>query len=312
MTFFNKKEDVLKIELTPHGRKLLSMGKFKPHSYTFLDDDILYDASTNGVTETNSQIKNRILSETPYMKPQTNYKGIDSKKSDDDNKSEQAIYLQQRIGSNNIAQKRAAGWQLTTLLGDIEGSSKALTGSTTLTQPIPQIEYEINYTMSLGNAADRELSENGLLFDRDLVTDVKPDGTYVDIETEQVLINVFEKNGFFHKESYEIEVYLFSEDEQIIDRKLEFYEQDRQIKNNILVDDDVTTIGATEENLTNNFVEYYMNILADSEIPQEDVCSGLRRLKAKEIYLDLDYDCPDRDDVDINIYGTRVTDLEDC
>jgi hypothetical protein len=34
MTFFNKKEDVLKIELTPHGRKLLSMGKMKPLSWT--------------------------------------------------------------------------------------------------------------------------------------------------------------------------------------------------------------------------------------------------------------------------------------
>ena len=75
MTFFNKKEDVLKIELTPHGRKLLSQGKLKPSYYAFLDDDILYDSSQGGISENNSQSKQRILSETLYMKPQTNYQG---------------------------------------------------------------------------------------------------------------------------------------------------------------------------------------------------------------------------------------------
>jgi hypothetical protein len=71
MTFFNKKEDVLKIELTPHGRKLLSMGKMKPMFYSFLDDDVLYDVSKGGASENNTQTKARILTDTPYMKPQT-------------------------------------------------------------------------------------------------------------------------------------------------------------------------------------------------------------------------------------------------
>ena len=55
-----------------------------------------------------------------------------------------------------------------------------------------------------------------------------------------------------------------------------------------------------------------MDILTDNEIPEEDVCDGLRRLKAKDIFLDIEVECPDRDDVDVNIYGTRITDLEDC
>ena len=65
MTFFNKKEDVIKIELTPHGRKMLSEGKLKPSYYTFLDDDILYDIARGGGSENNSQTKNRITAETP-------------------------------------------------------------------------------------------------------------------------------------------------------------------------------------------------------------------------------------------------------
>ena len=33
MTFFNKKTDVIDIELTPYGRYLLSIGKLKPKYY---------------------------------------------------------------------------------------------------------------------------------------------------------------------------------------------------------------------------------------------------------------------------------------
>ena len=39
MTFFNNKEQVIKFELTPYGRFLMSQGKLKPHSYEFIDDD---------------------------------------------------------------------------------------------------------------------------------------------------------------------------------------------------------------------------------------------------------------------------------
>ena len=310
MTFFNKKEDVLKIELTPHGRKLLSQGKLMPSYYAFLDDDILYDASQGGASENNSQSKERILSETPYMKPQTNYKGVDSSKSDMSTKAEQATFLQQKIGSNNTAESRASGWNVTALLGEIESSQNALSGSDVATQPIPQLEMELNYTMSAGNAANLEIANQGLMFNRQLPALVKPDGSFVDIVPEQILLNIFERNGFFHKDSYEIEVYLYEQDETQIDRKLKFFEQDMQIKNNMLVDD----TNQADEEITNEFVEYYLDISVDKEIPEEDICKGLRRLKAKDIFLDIEVECPDRDDMDVNIYGTRVRneDLEDC
>ena len=50
MTFFNKKTDVIDIELTPYGRYLLSIGKLKPKFYDFTDDDILYDAPLTFLT----------------------------------------------------------------------------------------------------------------------------------------------------------------------------------------------------------------------------------------------------------------------
>jgi len=313
MTFFNKKEDVLKIELTPHGRNLLSKGKLKPVFYSFLDDDILYDATSGGGSENNSQTKDRILVETPYMKPQTNYKGVDSSLYNSDNKVEQVTYLQQKIGTNNTAETRTAGWNVTALLGEVDSTSKVLYGSTTPTQPIPQLEMVLEYTMSVGNQNKLEISSNGLLFNRDLPIVVKPDGSFINITEEQILLNIFERNGFFHKESYEVEVYLYEGDEIEIDRKLKFYKQDKQIVNNMLMEEPTPLVGVLKD-LTPDYVEYYLDINVDKEIPEEDICSGLRRLKAKDIFLDLEVECPDRDNVDVNIYGSRVRpeDLEDC
>ena len=310
MTLFNKKEDVLKIELTPHGRRLLSLGKLKPLYYSFLDDDILYDVARGGTTENNSQSKNRILSETPYMKPQTNYKGVESSLSNEDDKVEQVIYLQQKIGTNNTAEIRAASWNTTALLGEINSTSEVLSGSGTATQPIPQLEMTIEYTMSAGDRNDFETSNTGLLFNRDLPILIKPDGSYVKIQKEQILLNIFERNGFFHKDSYEIEVYMYEQDEINIDRKLKFASEKFEIVNNMLMDES----SIVEEEITTDFVEYYLDITTDKQIPKEDVCKGVRRLKAKDIFLDLEVECPDRDNVDINIYGSRVRpeDLEDC
>ena len=70
MTFFNKKEEVLDIELTPYGRSLLAKGKLMPVYYAFYDDDILYDSVAANFTETNNQIYQRIVKETPRIRLQ--------------------------------------------------------------------------------------------------------------------------------------------------------------------------------------------------------------------------------------------------
>ena len=45
MSFFDRKEEVLEIELTPHGRYLLSLGELRPAFYSFFDDDVVYDGA---------------------------------------------------------------------------------------------------------------------------------------------------------------------------------------------------------------------------------------------------------------------------
>ena len=76
--FFDKKEEVIDIELTQYGKYLLSKGKMKPAFYAFYDDDIIYDHSYGGVTEEQNEIEDRIRIETPRLKTQYVYSGIET------------------------------------------------------------------------------------------------------------------------------------------------------------------------------------------------------------------------------------------
>lgn len=70
MTFFNKKEDVIDIELTQYGKYLLSKGKLKPMYYAFSDDEIVYDSgyNTTGSTEVKQEAFERIVRENIRIK----------------------------------------------------------------------------------------------------------------------------------------------------------------------------------------------------------------------------------------------------
>ena len=70
MTFSNKKEEVFDVQLTSEGRRLLSLGRFKPKYYAFYDDDIVYDTTYGGYTESQKGAEDRIKS-TPRIKSQT-------------------------------------------------------------------------------------------------------------------------------------------------------------------------------------------------------------------------------------------------
>lgn len=85
MEFFNKKEDVLDVQLTEYGKYLLSQGRMKPAFYAFYDDEILYDISASAapgvtsLTETQKDVDRRIRYETPNLKPQSNTTGVETR-----------------------------------------------------------------------------------------------------------------------------------------------------------------------------------------------------------------------------------------
>ena len=73
MSFFNKKEEVIDIQLTRFGKQKLSQGIFKPTYYQFFDDDIIYNTKMSGddkagFTESQNDSQVRILEKTPKLK----------------------------------------------------------------------------------------------------------------------------------------------------------------------------------------------------------------------------------------------------
>ncbi len=76
MSFFDTKEEVLDVQLTQFGKKMLSIGHFKPVFYAFFDDDILYDSEKAGFSETQNSSQQRIIEETPKLKPQHLTSGV--------------------------------------------------------------------------------------------------------------------------------------------------------------------------------------------------------------------------------------------
>ena len=76
MEFFDPKEDVLELKLTPWGRYKLSKGGFRPVWYAFFDEGVLYNSEWAGFTELQNDTQDRIMEETPSLKPLNVTEGI--------------------------------------------------------------------------------------------------------------------------------------------------------------------------------------------------------------------------------------------
>ena len=158
MTFFNKKTDVVDIELTPYGRYLLSIGKLKPVFYEFADDDVLYDvAAASGPTESQNQAHDRITKNTPKLKTLYLKTGVESDSPEGYNfqaniptlneerenilsninvaianvrEEEEAVTYNQKgvyaMGRSSYSSDKIPNFQLTMLQGQISGSTHFL------------------------------------------------------------------------------------------------------------------------------------------------------------------------------------------
>ena len=303
MTFFNKKEDVISLELTPYGRKLLSSGELKPEYYAFFDDDVLYDSARGNFTENNSQIKTRILSETVSLKPLASNSGVETNINTQYEKMIDNSMLYS-IGTSSPAEKKGTGWNAIMLSNEISSSSLTSSLNSSILA-IPQINCEVEFTMSLGNMDTYEGDYSELANSYDIEFDVN--GNFIKIEDEDVLLYLMEKNGFVDMKSFELEVFLYEEDESDL-KKLNFFGEKHVIVNDIL------TMGMPNPDMepTPDHVEYYMDILLDGQIPDEDICAGIDKLQDGNIHLNLDLVCPERVPQGYNIYNSTVGDLEEC
>ena len=311
-SFFDKKEDVLDIVLTPHGRRLLSKGELIPMYYSFLDDDIVYDVAAASDSESNYQVKDRILTETPALKPQTNFEDLEVKLKDKnpDLSSDNIKYDLYTIGTSNTRHEFAPSWDLKLLENEISSSVSHLSSSLGI-KNVPQIDVKIEYTISVGNVSNDE-NQRGQSISPELpISKIYLDGTYVKIEEEQILANILEKNGFLHSESLELEVLMYDEAEVENLIPLKFAKRSKLIRDDILNDSVEKAFDVLVNELTSSQVEFYFDIRVDKEVPIDE--EG----KLREFKLKVAGDQPVANDKIIYkspIYNTDVMpeDIEDC
>jgi len=335
MTFFNKKFDVLDIQLTPYGRHLLQNGKLMPKYYAFFDDDVIYDSNAAGFTEKNSDIKNRILNETPVLKPHYSFKTLEDILGKDQpfpttqydkvkrpGADERSKFLQYSLGTSDPTKEKAPAWRVVALQNEISSSSNQLSSSNYQNVNIPQLEFEINYTMSVENINDDPPSRGIPSTPNQQVSETMEDGTYIKVEEEQALLQILEKNGFLYGDGLQLEVFMYevsasatgvsSFTEEI--KPLRFVKREKQILNGILLDEEADTYDFNDlDKVTHQNVEYYFDCRLDKEIPLKDLCDGIKNLKAAGGQIDFDIECPDDISTDgRSIYGSKITDREDC
>ena len=312
MTFFNKKEDIMEVQLTPYGRRLLSQGKLKPEYYAFFDDDILYDSNkisqNGGTTENNSESKSRILTSTPSLKALSTNFGVEA---NIDTEYSKVIdhHMPYPIGTNSNVEKKTSAWDVTALSKEFDNfsltssltPSNSAIKSTTVPLSIPQVNCKLEFTMSFG-APKPSIKFNALYS----IQDASEFDTQVNVEDEKLVLYFMEKGAFLHGDSFETEVFLYEEDESDL-KKLSFSKTPETIVNDIMIQTMPKSIPITKDN-----VEYWIDLLLDEEIPDEDICEGIDKLKEASIYSELELKCPERDDENINIYVSTLGDVEEC
>lgn len=267
--YFDKKEDVLEIVLTPHGRRLLSQGKLMPEYYSFLDDDVIYDVAAAGGSEANYQVKTRILTETPSLKPQSNFVDLQAKLKDEnpDLSSDSTKYDLYTIGTSNTREDFAPSWQVKFIRNEISASATYQSSSFGI-KNVPQIEADIEYKISVSNNSNDQRTRGQESSPELPLSKVYQDGSYIKIQEEQILMNILEKNGFLHSESLELEVFLYDESEAGNLIPLKFEKKQIEVEDGILKDKEPQeAFEAVARDLQTNQVEYYFDVRVDNEIP---------------------------------------------
>ena len=320
MTFFNKKTEVMNIELTPYGRYLYSIGKLNPKYYEFVDSDVIYRLSGSGEAQEASH--QRIISETPRLKlgrsprQEVEYQqpiNIEFQREVIE-KMDQKQNCLHALGKSSYSSDKHPNYQITMLAGHISSSQtvhqvdltnrhgqQSLSGSVF----IPQIEVDMYINATLKNVLDNPIPET------EFFSQTFSDGRYVELSFTEPIIHIKEFNSFYEKDNFEIEVFEVMQTGSL--HRLKFPKQFSNIVNGILVDD-AENFGLLTTADGQGYVEYFFSVVSDELIPKEELCEAVDRLEINSNFLDEELICPDLRTERFNIYSTKVgpDDLENC
>ena len=334
MGFFNKKEDVFHVELTPHGRYLLSIGKLNPHHYKFFDDDILYDSEHGGFSESQNDAHKRITEETPKIKPNGNVLGVETDlfqmKTNNYNirlnlndyrfepRERNNVRLSREVGTIKRDATHSPDLRIDFFNGEIQNSEKYLVSDDNQIVNIPQIDVDIIYKYKV---VDEQESINIPEY-TDYKTTYKSRPTQITLQNSKVvlvtpeipIIRIKSEGAFDEKDNYEIEVFKVQGNrlDEFFYQKMKFLPKTSRILNDILVDVEEQSVSPID----NEYVEYFFDLRVDRNITDQDLCATVGDLEVRNIYLDELLNCPDTEqsNTNFNPYSSPVTpdDLRGC
>ena len=340
MTFFNKKTEVMKVELTPLGRYKLSIGKLKPHHYRFFDNNVIYDGKAIGISEVQNDADNRIRQETPILKQNPNITGVETsvkiietdditvqteefdlsqpnmvrqkqRKNKRDDHINQLVY---NIGTIEPDSDMSPSFKVDAFRGELSASSNRFYSSANIqTSSIPQVDLRLHYKAYVTYSDELPTSFN---FDLQTIGPFE-DGSQIIIESQNPLLRIKEAHSFDEKENFHISAYrVFKQNAtgSLVYEKMSFKKKSSPISNGLYVGDTPEDTDLAQQ-YDPDKVPYYFDLLVDKEISESDYCETIGDLKIRNIYLDDEVICPDQIDEQLfNIYESNVTpeDLEDC
>jgi hypothetical protein len=318
MPFFNKKEDVINIELTSYGKKLLAEGKFNPTSYSFEDDTVYYDANFVKTTEDQNCIQDRIQENVSLQT--FNALGIETNILKNKklhgyqqmNQYNEDYHLS--LGNSAINSLYVPAWDVKVLYGEIGEIVTYITGSTTFLN-VPQLSSSIIYKTHIEQGITPEL---GAEIDAPRLLDVGvekiyPDGSFIDMEEDFLLLEIDELNTDFEKENFEIEVFqekILNDSRasgsftELIPLSFVHNNYDIPIEDRPLL---------SEMNIDSTYVDYFFEVLTDEEIPEDIICKYIYDKRKKGVYTDkLGTQCEIKKKEASDTYITDIFDDEDC
>lgn len=262
MTFFNKKEEVVQIELTRIGREKLSKGQFKPAYYEFLDEDILYDRKNVAAdtSEEQNDIKQR-LKEKLTLRAPTAKQSVPPK----DNAVLPENKPIESLGTFLPYSNYKPSWKITAEDGTlftapadmafdpIEIASGRNVGPSY--QKIPQLNLTCEYDYNAYVQVDKndevfedDVNENPFIREQDLFTKPENDSFILfNKEFNDFTINVQEKNVFDLKGDFILEVFKYE------------YDLDESGNEKLTVDQ----LFFDEQNVDENSVYWYFDLTTD-------------------------------------------------
>jgi hypothetical protein len=333
MSFFDKKEEVLDIQLTQYGKHLLSKGKFKPAYYAFFDDDVIYDSEYGGFEESQAGTTDRIKDETANLKVQHVHYGVE----ENFEKSKQLLRIDREplsqqlqmtadknfvfvapLGTSQLSDENLPAWSVNFLKGEITGALTYKTGSHG-SMKVPQIEAktvtfytypekpdigEDSQLPSLDDSkrvprkplAQLDLDRGSEASDLNFANSRFEDGSYIKIENDFILISVDEENTPLSKENFDIEVFIEEVDSKTGQEVLTplFFEKKRQ-----LIDENNVLLDQGEleptrlDDLGPEYVNHYFHVYVDQEIGKDVLCKLVPK-EERETMFPIDYlDCDD-------------------